>query len=77
MLLSFKKINSAGGDGLIYNYDCNQWDLVSGPRNSLGHMSVCMIKEHGRLNPDGMCCDLVLLLLTLSAELKPLTAYVI
>ncbi len=28
-----------------------------------------MIKEHGRLNPDDMCCDLVLLLLlTLSAH---------
>ncbi len=31
-------------------------------------MLVCMIKEHCRLNPDDMCCDLVLLLLTLSAH---------
>ncbi len=34
------------------------------------HMSVCMIKEHCRLNPDNMCCDLVLLLLTLSTHAR-------
>ncbi len=32
-------------------------------------MSVCMIKEHSRLNPDDMCFGLVLLLLlTISAH---------